>query len=357
MQKKKKKRRLKKWVKRTLSYLTIVTAFIVGNLELSVVEAQAYTTPESNLLVLSNQDSINQILKTKITDKIVIDQISTNKPGLQLVNVLSRDPNSLVVESKIIPTIIRQPDAPKLKVVKDEVTVNLNAEFNPMSFLSYIDGGSTNGLPVLQIESNVDTSKEGDYQINYQATNLQGLTAEKTVTIHVKEHEEQRRLREEAERKAREEAERRAREEAARIEAERQAQLIAAQQAAATPYYTTTTSATPQYGGGSNPYSGGWGNCTWGAWQLAHDIAGVSLPSWGNAGTWLWSAQSSGYATGSEPRANSIVVMSNHVAFVTGVSGDQIYVKEGNFAGSYHEGWCPGYGSVYGQAIIGYIYL
>jgi len=75
-------------------------------------------------------------------------------------------------------------------------------------------------------------------------------------------------------------------------------------------------------------------NCTWYAWQQAHDKTGVSLPGWGNAATWYESAKKAGFEVGSAPRAKSIVVWSwynngknlGHVGYVERVSGNKIYV-------------------------------
>ena len=115
---------------------------------------------------------------------------------------------------------------------------------------------------------------------------------------------------------------------------------------------------TPVPSGGENPYYGGWSNCTWGAWQLVHDTLGISLPGWGMAGNWISDAQRSGYATGSSPKVYSIAVYSWHVAFVTAVDGDRIYIKEGNYMGHYYERWVPADGLPYtGQSCLGYIYL
>ncbi|MBQ9327132.1 MAG: CHAP domain-containing protein [Solobacterium sp.] len=109
---------------------------------------------------------------------------------------------------------------------------------------------------------------------------------------------------------------------------------------------------------GNNPYYGGWSNCTWGAWQLTYDTLGISLPGWGMAGNWLNDARASGYATGSTPRVYSIAVYSWHVAFVTAIDGDMVYIKEGNYLGHYYERWVPVEGLPYtGQSCLGYIYL
>ncbi len=109
---------------------------------------------------------------------------------------------------------------------------------------------------------------------------------------------------------------------------------------------------------GGNPYYGGWSNCTWGTWQLVHDTLGISLPGWGMAGNWMNDAARSGYATGSTPKVYSIAVYSWHVAFVTAVDGDMVYIKEGNYLGHYYERWVPAEGLPYtGQTCLGYIYL
>ena len=108
----------------------------------------------------------------------------------------------------------------------------------------------------------------------------------------------------------------------------------------------------PSYGDSSaNPYWGGWQNCTWSAWQIAHDTLGVTLPRWGNAGEWLGNAAAQGWSTGSSPRVNSIWVTSYHVGFVTAVDGNRIYIREGNYQGHYNERW------VRADNCLGYIYL
>ena len=108
-----------------------------------------------------------------------------------------------------------------------------------------------------------------------------------------------------------------------------------------------------------NPYYGGWGNCTWSAWQLCYQYTGVALPRLGNAGAWYASAAAMGMAVGQTPAVNSIGVWSNHVVFVTEVSedGTQVYIKEGGYCGGYNEGWINAMTSRNGQAFYGYIYI
>jgi Surface antigen len=118
----------------------------------------------------------------------------------------------------------------------------------------------------------------------------------------------------------------------------------------------------------ANPYGGGDGNCTYTAWRLAYANTGIQLPGWGNAHTWYDSARNAGYTVSTVPRAKSIAVWSGgpsgygHVAYVTEVRGDQIYIQEGGYNGAYHEGWENAYGQTkyYSSnllTMIGYIYL
>lgn len=107
----------------------------------------------------------------------------------------------------------------------------------------------------------------------------------------------------------------------------------------------------------ANPYTGGWSNCTWSAWQLVYEATGIALPAFGYSTQWYDSAAAMGYTVSPYPRANSVGVWVGHVGYVADFDGQNIYVKEGGFLGGYNEGWSDGFSSRYGQALIGYIYL
>lgn len=75
-----------------------------------------------------------------------------------------------------------------------------------------------------------------------------------------------------------------------------------------------------------------YGYCTWYVAQQKY------IPWRGNAGAWLYNAKAAGYATGSKPKAGSIVVTTDsayygHVALVTNVNSTSITVKEMNYNG------------------------
>jgi len=83
-------------------------------------------------------------------------------------------------------------------------------------------------------------------------------------------------------------------------------------------------------GSRSNGYPWGW--CTW------YAASRRNIPrQWGNAGSWLSSARSSGYATGSAPQVGAIVVTREswygHVGYVESVSGNSVTISEMNYNG------------------------
>jgi len=141
----------------------------------------------------------------------------------------------------------------------------------------------------------------------------------------------------------------------AKKEADKKAKL-----AAATRTTYTRSSASSRSDAGSVDYKPGnkangypYGYCTY------YVATRRYVPSsWGNAKSWLSSAQRAGYSTGSEPRVGSIVVTSEswwgHVAFVESVNGNSITISEMN---------ARGWGvtsrrtlSAYGGVVRGYIY-
>lgn len=72
-------------------------------------------------------------------------------------------------------------------------------------------------------------------------------------------------------------------------------------------------------------------NCTWYAWKMANEKAGVTLPGFGNAKDWYSDAKKAGYSVGTEAKDNSIIVWGNwtsygHVGYVEKVEGNILYV-------------------------------
>jgi surface antigen len=96
-----------------------------------------------------------------------------------------------------------------------------------------------------------------------------------------------------------------------------------------------STSITPHltyYSGGANGYA--FGYCTY------YVASRRSIPSfWGNASSWYYNAQASGFSVGSAPATGAIAWSGagyyGHVAYVEAVSGDMVTVSEMNYNG----GW------------------
>lgn len=83
-----------------------------------------------------------------------------------------------------------------------------------------------------------------------------------------------------------------------------------------------------RFSGNGNSYY--WGQCTW------YVASKRPVPSnWGNAISWYYNAQRSGYATGSAPQAGAIGwERNNHVVYVESVNGDgTVTISEMNWGG------------------------
>lgn len=239
--------------------------------------------------------------------------------------------------------------APQLKLKSSEVTVNNGDTFNAESYISYVKG-SSNELPALTIDTqNLDMGVDGQYVVTYKAIDLVGATTTQSLVVNVQTPQEVL----DAIAAAEAEAQRIAEEEA-KAEAER----LAAEQAASLGFSTASGSYLGlNYSGGSNPYAGGWSNCTYGAWQALYNATGIALPNLGNASEWYSNAAAYGYAVSGTPTAGGIAVYNGHVAYVSGVNADgSVNIVEGGFSGHYNERTVSASGTGT-KSIIGYINL
>lgn len=98
------------------------------------------------------------------------------------------------------------------------------------------------------------------------------------------------------------------------------------------------------YGNGTDPLGYGCRQCvSYTAWKVGQRTG--NFPRyWGNANMWPASARSSGYSTGSTPRANSVGVISagayGHVVWVEAVNGDgTVDVSQYNYFNAGGSGW------------------
>ncbi len=89
------------------------------------------------------------------------------------------------------------------------------------------------------------------------------------------------------------------------------------------------TSTTPVFSQASPGNAYGYGWCTWYVKSRKPNIPN----SWGNAYSWVGSAQASGYSTGSNPAPGAIGAAGNHVVYVESVSGDDVSISEMAYAG------------------------
>lgn len=373
-------RRLKKSVKRAIK-LSGYTAFVLTVLGLPNILPVFAEAPEDSKVMLnrdvpvytmntSTVSASKQILKGVVENTDEVDSSTTDfdksdismtglnptTPGIQMVNVkatvASNDGSKTNIDQKAV-VIVEASKYPTLKLKADEITIdNDGAEhyFLPESFISSVQDPSSGILPTLTVEGadKVDTKTDGYYTVSYKATNSLGYTAERVLTVHVQTPQwliDQRAKEAEAQAQAEEQARIEAEQKAAE-EAQKEAQRIAEEQA--------NTHSNLNYSGGSNPYGGGWSNCTYGAWQALYNARGIALPNLGDASSWYSNAASLGYSVSGTPTAGGIAVYRGHVAYVDAVDGNSVHIVEGGFNGHYNERWVSTWGTGTKSA-IGYI--
>lgn len=348
MQKKQRKKR----TLRALSAFAAVAIVTGSILPITAAGSTSAAAEKIHVYTLSSSDSDPldslkaQLITEKTAEGIIIDSSTStlsaigfdhSKTGIQNVtlNLSTRKDTLSASYTEAAAVTVTKDKAPVVKLTADSIDLYNDATFNPSTYISCtLD--ETGILPVIRESDNVDTSTEGTYAATYTVIDLEGRTSKSTLTVNVVG------LSPEAL--------------AAQAEAEAQNAAEAAAKAATKP---AASAANVRYStSGMNPYSGGWSNCTYGAWEAVYESLGISLPSFGNASQWVASAQAAGYATGFTPRAGSVAVYVGHVAYAASVSADgsSCYIVEGGYNGHYNERWISASGTS-SQPIIGYIYF
>lgn len=306
--------------------------------------------------IANNSDSIDATAVNTEASTVDLTKMDINTKGMKVVNVSATvsagEEQHEVNETAVV--VVETNEYPTLKLKAEEITIANDGEehyFLPEAYVTNIYDSSTGSLPVLTFDGaeQVDVKTDGYYVVTYKATNSNGFSTEKVLTVHVETPQwliEQREAEAaEAQRQAEEEARIQAeKEEAERLQAEAQKQLEA----------NEAITSSLQYSGGSNPYGGGWSNCTYGAWQALYNARGISLPNLGNASEWYSNAAAAGYSVSDTPTAGGIAVYRGHVAYVDAVNGDSVHIVEGGFSGHYNERWVSIYGTGT-KSTIGYI--
>ena len=348
--------------KRTFKAFFMFTATVILTGSVLPVMADGTLTPatkELHVYTVSSSDSEpletlkTQMIAEKASTGVSVDAASSTltaigfdrtKTGIQSVTLnLSTGKDSLSTTYTETAAVKVDTDTnPAIQLSTDTVNLNNGDTWNASSYIKYLYD-ETGKLPTLKITGNVDTSTDGTYSVSYTVIDLEGRSSKQSLTVNVTTPEPT--------------PEELAAEAAA--EAEAQAEQAAAEEAARLASIASTAASSPVSGTtGANPYSGGWSNCTYGAWEAVYENLGISLPSFGNASSWVASAQAYGYATGGTPRAGSVAVYYGHVAYVSAVSADgtQAYIIEGGYCGHYNERWISASGTS-SQPLIGYIYF
>ena len=122
-----------------------------------------------------------------VTPFITADkELDTTKVGVQTINVTASD-NAGNTTTKALQFAVTDKEAPTVSYKNgDHVTVAYGSQFNIADYLNIADNLDTN--PKVEVEGNVDTSKEGTYGIKAKVSDANGNSAQPVaLTVDVKD--------------------------------------------------------------------------------------------------------------------------------------------------------------------------
>ena len=73
---------------------------------------------------------------------------------------------------------------PSISIQQDELTIGLREEFDPIDYVKVLSHNGENITSKVKVENNVDTNKQGVYEVKYTITD-EGITTEKLVKVEV----------------------------------------------------------------------------------------------------------------------------------------------------------------------------
>lgn len=191
---------------------------LYGNLSDTIQEVQAENSSASHNTVydiaieVNSTDAFDQIKKALIQSDLlaneglsssavdleksdfILEQIDTTKVGVQDINALINlkpisDPSRLPIKSTIATKIqlhVVDTQDPQITLTRNTAYVQMNSEFNPWDYISYIFDNSNQDLyTTLEIQNNVDVNTIGEYPVVYVATDSSGNQTTATLDVNV----------------------------------------------------------------------------------------------------------------------------------------------------------------------------
>ena len=131
--------------------------------------------------------SFNNALSEKL-DVSVLNNVNINKVGKYEVKYTLKYKNyykSIVREVHVVDN-----EAPTINVdCDDEIFIEVNKEFKGCNY-TINDNNDTKNKIKVDISSNVDTTKIGDYTITYKAKDSNNNSSQKQITVHVRKKDD-----------------------------------------------------------------------------------------------------------------------------------------------------------------------
>lgn len=126
-----------------------------------------------------------------LTSKVKVSGfINTSKVGSYEITYSVTDSGDLKTEKKVTITVKDTTNTPPVINGAKDKTISVGSTYDPMTGITAVDNEDGDITSKIVVSGNVDTSKEGSYNITYTVTDSGGLITVETITITVKSIDE-----------------------------------------------------------------------------------------------------------------------------------------------------------------------
>lgn len=153
-------------------------------------QAPAITANDVSITV---GDSFNPLDHISVTDDedddsslvidVIYDDVKTDKEGVYHVVYSVTDSQGATTTKTITVTVNPAPNKAPV-IIANDVSLQVGDTFNPLDYVLATDE-EDGDADIKVIKNTVDTQKPGTYEVVYQATDSQGLSINKTITVTV----------------------------------------------------------------------------------------------------------------------------------------------------------------------------
>ncbi|EGO2713260.1 DUF5011 domain-containing protein, partial [Enterococcus faecalis] len=121
--------------------------------------------------------------------KVTSNNVNASKTGNYTVTYEVTDSEGNTANKTVTVTVKERSEADKPVITAADKEIYVNSKFDPLEGVTAVDKNGADITSSIKVTNNVNTSKPGRYTVTYEVTDSEGNTANKTVTVTVKDKE------------------------------------------------------------------------------------------------------------------------------------------------------------------------